>query len=170
VPNMPDDPQRPANCQPISAESVPWEEWSEGTRFGSRFRHLTSAAVGKGARYHVGVQVEELAPGQQSSPAHYHMLEEEHLLVLAGSCTLRLGNERHQLRAGDYVCFPAGQKAGHCIVNEGSEPCRVLVIGEQSPNEVCVYTDSNKMLVRSLHELYDKGAVRKYWDGEATGE
>lgn len=30
------------------------------------------------------------APGKQSNPAHYHMLEEEHLLILEGQVTLRL--------------------------------------------------------------------------------
>lgn len=167
MPNPPEPPSPPAPCRPVHSESVPWEEWSEGTRFGSRFRHLTIAAAGRA--YHVGVQIEELAPGRQSSPAHYHMREEEHLLVLDGECTLRLGGERHALRKGDYVCFPAGQKVGHCLVNEGSATCRLLVIGERSPDEVCVYTDSAKVLVRSLGELYDKRAVRAYWDGEAKG-
>jgi uncharacterized cupin superfamily protein len=167
VPNPRDAQQPPAICRPVSAESVPWEEWNEGTRFGSRFRHLTTAAAGPA--YHVGVQIEELPPGRQTSPAHYHMLEEEHAFVLEGACTLRLGDERHELRAGDYVCFPAGQKVGHCLVNEGSAICRLLVIGERSPDEVCVYTDSGKVLVRNLGEIYDKRAVRAYWDGEATG-
>ncbi len=159
----PPQPPRP----PIASESVPWKTWEEGERFGSRFRHLTSAAVGE--RYRVGVQIEEIPPGKQSSPAHYHLHEEEHLLVLEGSCTLRLGAQRHALRAGDYACFPAGQRAGHCVVNEGSEPCRLLIIGEQNPDEVAVYTDSGKVLVRALREIYDRRATRAYWDGERTG-
>ena len=163
-----DVPKPPAICRPIAAESVPWKEWGEGERFLSRYRHLTTAAAGLG--YHVGVEIDELPPGKQSAPAHYHMLEEEHIFVLEGGCTLRLGDERHELRAGDYVCFPAGQALGHCLINEGHAICRLLVIGERSPNEVCVYTDSNKVLVRNLGEIYDKRAVRKYWDGEMTTE
>jgi uncharacterized cupin superfamily protein len=163
-----DVPKPPAICRPIAAESVPWKQWGEGTRFLSRYRHLTTAAAGPA--YHVGVEIDELPPGKQSAPAHYHMLEEEHLFVLEGGCTLRLGDERHELRAGDYVCFPAGQAVGHCLINEGAAMCRLLVIGERSPHEVCVYTDSNKVLVRNLGEIYDKRAVRKYWDGEMTTE
>jgi uncharacterized cupin superfamily protein len=151
---------------PVAADGIAWEEWHEGTRFGSRARHLTSAAVGEG--YHVGVLMEELAPGKQSAPFHYHMVEEEHLYVLEGSATLRLGDDRHELKAGDYVCFPAGQQAGHCLVNEGSAPCRFLVIGEKRPDEVCVYPDSGKVSVRSLREIYDRSAIRRYWDGEPT--
>ncbi|WP_437757050.1 cupin domain-containing protein [Sorangium sp. So ce1389] len=153
--------------KPIAVESVAWEEWSEGSRFGSRFRHLTRAAAGDS--YHVGVQIEELPPGKQSSPAHYHLLEEEHILILEGRATLRLAEEMIEMSAGDYVCFPARQKAGHCLVNTSDAPCRFLVIGERKPDEVCVYTDSNKILVRSVGEIYDKSQVRPYWDGEATG-
>jgi uncharacterized cupin superfamily protein len=162
-------PETPAKPKaPVSFDKISWETWGEGTRFGSRYRHLTVAAVGE--NYHVGMQIEELSPGMQSSPAHYHMLEEEQVLILEGQVTLRLGEETHEMRAGDYVCFPAGQRAGHCFVNNGSAVCRWLIIGEKNPNEVCVYTDSNKVLVRSLgrREIYDRAALRDYWDGEKT--
>jgi uncharacterized cupin superfamily protein len=161
----PADP-RPSPARPISTGSVPREEWSEGSRFGTRYRHLTRAAVGEG--YRVGVQLEELPPGKQSAPHHFHLQEEEHLLVLSGSCTLRLGDERLPLREGDYACFPAGQRVGHCLVNEGTEPCRLLVIGERRPDDVCVYPDSGKVKVRALEEIYDRSALREYWDGEET--
>lgn len=156
----------PPPCRPLASDDVAWQSWGEGDRFGSRYRHLTEAAVG--SAYHVGVQIEELPPGKQSAPAHYHLREEEHLLVLEGTCTLRLGDERHALRAGDYACFPAGQKAGHCLLNDGDKVCRLLVIGERSPDEVAVYTDSGKVMVRALGEIYDRRATRAYWEGEET--
>ena len=154
---------------PIAAESVAWTEWNEVPRFGMRYRHLTSAAVGE--NYHVGFAIEELSPGKQTVPAHYHMLEEEHIYVLDGAVTLRLGAETHEMKAGDYVCFPAGQKAGHCLINNTDKVCRYIIVGENNPNEVAVYTDSNKVLVRSLgrREIYDRAATRGYWDGEETG-
>jgi uncharacterized cupin superfamily protein len=166
MPTMPADTPQPPH-RPIASDGVPWESWSEGERFGSRYRHLTRSVVGDA--YHVGVQIEEIPPGKQSAPAHYHLREEEHLLVLEGSCTLRLGDERHALRAGDYACFPAAQRAGHCIVNEGDTACRLLVIGERSPDDVAVYTDTAKVMVRALREIYDRRATRAYWEGEQTG-
>jgi len=150
--------------KPISVESVPWDAWSDGRRFGSRVRHLTKAA-GVADR-HVGFLIEELGPGQQSCPAHYHMVEEEHVYMLSGAVTLRLGDERHVLKPGDYVCFPAGQTAGHCLLNEGDEACAYIVVGESDPHDVCVYPDSNKVWVRAANEIYDKAATKEYYDGE----
>ena len=140
-----------------------------GPRFGERYRHLTSAAIGDD--YHVGVAIEELEPGRQSSPAHYHIFEEEHVYILEGSLTVRMGADSHEMKAGDYVCFPAGKKAGHCLINNSGATCRYVIVGERNPNEVAVYTDSNKVLVRSLgwRSILDLGALRDYWHGENTG-
>ncbi len=152
---------------PVSSEDVPWQSWGHGERFGIRYRHLTASRVG--GNYRVGVSIEELAPGKQTAPFHYHMLEEEHVLLLEGELTLRLGDERFRMKAGDYVCFPAGRKVGHCLINESSATCRYVIIGENDPNEVSVYPDSNKVQVRWLDERYDRSAKREYWDGEDPG-
>jgi uncharacterized cupin superfamily protein len=146
---------------PFAAESVPWETFSHGERFAIRYRQLGEHGGGS----HVGVCMEELAPGKQAYPAHYHMLEEEHLLVLSGTLTLLLDGERYPMRAGDYVCFPAGQRAGHAIVNESDEACRYLIVGERNPNDVIVYPDSGRVGVRLLGEGYRESATMDYWEG-----
>lgn len=154
--------------KPLSPNDIGWEEWGDIPRFATRYKHLTRAVLGD--KYHVGMAIEELPPGSQSAPFHYHLLEEEHVFVLEGSVTLRLGDRRHRMKAGDYVCFPAGQKAGHCFINEGSEVATYVVIGERHMNEVAVYPDSNKVLVRGLERtVLDLAARRGYWDGEDTG-
>src|SRR5262245_64403720 len=98
--------------RPFAVDALPWEPWSHGEKFAGLVKPLGRHA---GAT-HVGVNLEELPPGKQSCPLHYHMLEEEHLYILAGRPTLRLGEERIALAPGDYVCFPAGQEAGHALV------------------------------------------------------
>jgi len=149
---------------PISSRNVEWEETRQGTRFGGRARHLTWAAVGKS--YHVGMMIESPAPGMRLAPKHYHMLEEEHALILEGQVTLLLGDERYEMKPGDYVAFPAGRKIGHSFMNGGSGPCSYLMIGERNPNDVCIYPDSNKMSVSALGTVFDMSGVRNYWDGE----
>jgi len=162
-------PEKSLPPKPISSSDVPWTEWTDVPRFSIRYRHLTRAVVGD--NYHVGVAIEELPPGMQSSPAHYHIFEEEHVYILEGALTLRLGAGTHEMKAGDYACFPAGQKAGHCLINNSGAVCRYVIAGERHPNEVGVYTDTGKVLVRALgrRAMFDLAATRGYWDGENTG-
>lgn len=150
---------------PISSDAVEWEVFDHG-KFGCRTKHLTEGVMGEARKWRVGVAIEDLPPGKQSCPFHFHMLEEEHVLVLEGECTLRLGEERIRFKAGDYACFPAGAKVGHCLINEGDTVCRYIVIGENNPNESCVYPDSNKVSNRWLGERYDRAAKKEYFDGE----
>jgi uncharacterized cupin superfamily protein len=157
---------------PISSHDVAWTEEGpgSGTKLGGRSKHLTHAAIGED--YHVGMLIESPAPGRRLWPLHYHMVEEEHVLVLEGEVALLLGEERHLMKPGDYICFPAGQTVGHSFLNSGTGPCSYLVIGQHSPHDVCVYPDSNKLAVnalRSRHSIFDMSAARQYWDGEQTG-
>jgi len=148
--------------EPFSVDSIHCQEFSRGERFACRTRALGEFGGGT----HVGVCLEELPPGKSDCPAHYHYLEEEHLYVLAGSLSLRLGERTYTLSAGSYVCFPAGQKVGHSIVNTGSTVARYLVIGERNPHDVIVYTDSGRVGVRLTGEGYRKSATMEYWEGE----
>jgi uncharacterized cupin superfamily protein len=147
--------------EPFAIEDVEWQEWSKGERLGSRYRELGRF----GGASHVGVQIEELAPGKQSNLVHYHMLEEEHVMILDGEVVLLLGGKEYPLKAGHYVCFPAGQKAGHALVNRGHKTCRYLVIGENNPNDVCVYPETDRVGVRALKDGYRLSARMDYWDG-----
>jgi uncharacterized cupin superfamily protein len=155
--------------KPISSREVAWEQYSPTPRFGTRWKHLTRATIGE--NYHVGVAIEELQPGMQSAPAHYHVFEEEHVYIVEGTLTMRLGPDTYEMKTGDYVCFPAGQKAGHCLINNSGATCRYVIVGESNPNEVAIYTDSHKVLVRALgnRAIFDLAARRGYWDGENTG-
>lgn len=151
---------------PMPIESVPWTEFSQGARFATRYRVLSDT---RNDGRKIGVSYEELPPGKQSCPFHYHMKEEEHIVALEGEATLRLGDERYTLRAGDYVGFPAGERLGHCLINETDKPFRYIMIGDNDPHEVCVYPDSNKIQVRSLDRAIIRDGERlDYWDGEET--
>ena len=154
---------------PIAINSLPWDEFFKGARFGNRFRVLSSTRGDKPNK--IGVSYEELPPGRQSVPFHYHLIEEEHIVALEGECTLRLGDQRYTLRAGDYVGFPAGQAAGHCLINETDKPFRFIMIGDNSPHEVCVYPDSNKILISGMDRaIIADGARLNYFDGENPDE
>jgi uncharacterized cupin superfamily protein len=117
--------------EPFHIDRVPAEEFSKGERFASRFQQLGEF----GGAAQVGVCMESHEPGTQACPAHYHLLEEEHLMILEGELTVRLGARTDEMSAGHYVCFPAGQKAAHALINNGKAPCRYLLIGERLTGE-----------------------------------
>jgi uncharacterized cupin superfamily protein len=155
--------------RPVAVEDVPWEGWAEGVRFGGRTRTLANTRDGSGLR--IGVVIEELLPGKQSCPFHYHLREEEHILMLAGEVMLRLGADEHRFRAGEFVSFPAAVPHGHCLVNDTDAPARYLVIGDSDSHDVCIYPDSDKIALRgATRAIYRLGQRAEYWDGERADE
>ncbi len=76
---------------------------------------------------HLGLRLEELAPGETSSTHHFHTLEEEHVIVLEGEAMLVLGSDQHPLKRRDHVWFKAGDERGHHIVNKAEASFRYLV-------------------------------------------
>lgn len=114
----PDFPQ----TKPIASDGVPWTDFKDMENFHVRVPHL-SKAIGP-QPYKIGVAFEELPPNSQNNPAHYHLREEEHVLILSGALTVRIGKDFHVMKAGDYVRFPAGNPHEHCLYNHTSEVCR----------------------------------------------
>lgn len=106
---------------------------------------------------HLGVRIEELPPGSNSSYHHYHTAEEEHVLVLSGSATLHLGDQAFDIVKGDHILFRAGDETAHHIENSSAEPFTYLVFGERKQNDVVIYPDSAIALVKSSqgHRWYN---------------
>jgi uncharacterized cupin superfamily protein len=91
-----------------------------------------------------GCSVYELAPGD-SSPYHWHVGEEEWLLVLAGTPTVRTPAGSQALRPWDLAAFPRGEEGAHGLRNETGDPVRVAFFSTVSDPEVCVYPDDDKI-------------------------
>jgi uncharacterized cupin superfamily protein len=152
--------------EPFTATEAPVESFTQG-RFGAAWRALSDF----GGAGHVGFILEELAPGVQTNQRHYHLLEEEHVFILDGEVTLLLGEARYTMKAGDYVCFPAGQAAGHALLNETDAVCRYILVGERNPHDVCVYPDTGRVGVKLMKQGYRMAAAMDYWEGvEGAGE
>ena len=136
----------------------------EGDRFGRDIWQLSSQTRGD----RIGMAVEELPPGKQACPAHYHMDEEEHVVILEGELTLFLGEARYTMRKDDHAKFPAGQEVPHSLINETETVCRYLVLSDVTDLDVIVYTDSQKIFVRATDKFYDNSKNFEYWDREQT--
>ena len=147
--------------EPFQIAEVPWEEFGHGQRFGMQFQVLSQFA---GASQ-LTVCMEVLPPGKQANQAHYHMLEEEHLFILEGRMTVRLGETSYVVEPGSYVCFPAGQKVAHSIVNHTDMPCRYLILGTVQKHDVMVYPDTGRVHVKLTAESYRTSPTMEYWEG-----
>jgi uncharacterized cupin superfamily protein len=138
-----------------------------GEHWGSASKALTPLLDTKPRRGRLGVSQTRVPPGRTACPFHYHQREDEVFFVLSGRGVLRYGDLVRELRPGDCVACPAGTGVAHQIANPFDEDLLYLAIGPNDPDEVCVYPDSNKVMVRSLGYI---GHLEKvdYMAGEAA--
>jgi uncharacterized cupin superfamily protein len=109
-------------------------------------RHVASVGAQAGAR-ELAANVYELDPGAVGSPLHVHHANEELLLVLAGTPSLRGPDGIQLLSAGAVVAFPRGQAGAHSLVNRSDAPVRYLVISTTNGPDVVEYPDTGATLV-----------------------
>ena len=105
-----------------------------------------------------GGTIYELRPGERICPYHWHAAEEEWLLVLTGTPTLREPDGEQVLREWDVAVFRRGPEGAHEVRNETEQIVRVLMVSTLSNPEICVYPDSGKI-----------GAWYENPDGSLTG-
>ena len=100
-------------------------------------------------------------------PYHFEAVEEEWVLVLSGTPTLRDADGEHVLAAGDLVCFPPGPEGGHQIANRSEAVVRVAMFSTQPAVSICVYPDSAKVGVWPWPgQRLPIGEPIDYWAGE----
>ncbi len=92
-----------------------------------------------------GGTVYELAPGERICPYHWHVGEEEWLVVVSGTPTLRTPDGEKVLAPWDATVFARGPGGAHEVRNETDASARVLMLSSFSDPEICVYPDSGKI-------------------------
>ena len=101
---------------------------------------------------------------------HYGHGEEEWLIVLSGSPTLRTTEGVERLAAWDVVCFPAGPAGAHAVRNDSDETARVLMYSSIRYPPVTSYPDSDKIGAWTGDREQDLVVRRSsgvgYYDGE----
>jgi uncharacterized cupin superfamily protein len=114
----------------------------------------------------LGMSVYELPPGQSICPYHYELAEEEWLLVLSGTPTLRTPEGEQVLAQWDTVCFATGEGGAHKVTNATGETLRVAMLSTRPAISACVYPDSDKVGVWPPGKLFRLGDAVDYWEGE----
>lgn len=138
---------------------------------GFRRSHLQLGPLLDASR--LGATLYEVPPGQRVGPYHYEYNNEEWLLVLAGTPTIRTPNGECKLRAGDLFAFREGPDGAHGVCNASDETVRLLVLSTKREPAVAVYPDSDKIAIWRLRDDEGDGIIVKrssatdYWEGEA---
>jgi uncharacterized cupin superfamily protein len=70
-----------------------------------------------------------LEPGAWSAQRHWHVGEDEFLVMVAGEAVLIDDDGEHVLRPGDCAAFPKNDGNGHHVVNRSTNDCLFVVVG-----------------------------------------
>ena len=126
----------------------------------------------------LGASLFELLPGQRAWPYHTHWGNEEMLVVVSGSPTLRTPDGERELRAGDTAIHRRGPDGFHQMINRSDAPARFLVISTMIEPDVVQWEDSDKLVVFAgeapqpgrdapIELSFRREAAIPFWEGES---
>jgi uncharacterized cupin superfamily protein len=109
------------------------------------FRCLRARLSRQAGSDRLGLSLWEVAPGEAAYPYHYHLAEEELVLVLSGQPSLRTPDGWRELQEGEVVPFLRGEQGGHQLVNRTENTVRFLAFSTNGEPDIVLYPDSKKL-------------------------
>ncbi|MEO9176808.1 MAG: cupin domain-containing protein [Gaiellales bacterium] len=120
----------------------------------------------------LGASLWHVAAGEAAYPYHFHLGEEELLVVVEGSGQLRTPAGWEPLERGAVLSFPTGEAGAHQVVNDGSETLVFLAVSTAGAPDICVYPDAGKIGAfergpngSGVWEFYRREDEAGYWSG-----
>lgn len=174
---LPNLPAEAAMTHPIiNLADLAFHPTTHGERYEARLGPIAPRIGAQKLGYNLTV----LPPGKRAFPCHSHRVNEEMFFVLEGEGEVRIGAERHPIRAGDVIaCPPGGPETAHQIANTSADAeLRFLAVSTRLSPEIAEYPDSGKFGVlaefppgadgqpQGLRFLGRAGASLDYWEGE----
>lgn len=137
------------------------------------FRCLRSRLSHHAGSERLGLSLWEVPPGEAAYPFHYHLGEEELVLVLEGTPSLRTPEGWRELAEGEIVAFLRGEDGAHQLVNRTGETVRFLAFSTSGDPDLVVYPDSEKLGAferlpggGGLRAMFRMGDTVEYHEGE----
>jgi uncharacterized cupin superfamily protein len=96
----------------------------------------------------LGASLFEVPPGGETFPLHAHLHNEELLIVVSGSPTLRTLTDEVRLEPGEVIACRAGSDGAHLVRNDTDEPVRILIVSTMVAPEINVFPDTGEIWVR----------------------
>ncbi|PWU15004.1 MAG: hypothetical protein C5B49_12380 [Bdellovibrio sp.] len=132
----------------INLDSIPWKKFALEGPVELEFRD-PGRAVGS---LKIGLRIQKVQPGKQSSRLHRHLYQEEILIVMSGEGFLRHGEEKVKVKPGDCICYHAGDESPHTFVAEGKDPLVIYAFGDRCNHEICQYPEVGLAFVEGLNQ------------------
>lgn len=140
------------------------------------FSHRRAKLAAQAGSERLGASLYELDPGKAAFPLHYHLGNEELLIALSGTATLRTPDGERELVEGEVVAFPVGEAGAHQVVNRGDAQVRILVVSEMNSPEIVIRPESGKLSAfgrppgtsddRGMHDVYYQRDSNSILEGE----
>lgn len=99
----------------------------------------------------LGVHLVRLESGRDSTQFHFHDATEEFVYILSGRGVAQIGDESHDVGAGDFMGFTA-PSAPHGMHNPYREDLVYLVAGEHKSNDVVHYPKIRRTMIKAEGE------------------
>ncbi|KZN47814.1 cupin domain-containing protein [Pseudoalteromonas luteoviolacea] len=136
----------------VNIEDIEEQDQSVEDVWGTGFKPITPMLDdSSGAR--LGMNLTRVEKGKVSCPVHYHLNEDEAFYILSGKGVFRYGEQYQVVGPGDCISCPAGTQIGHQFANPFDEDLVYIGAGMNTKNEVCVYPDTGKAMVRGLRTV-----------------
>jgi uncharacterized cupin superfamily protein len=124
----------------------------------------------------VGASLWEVPPGEAAYPFHWHVAQEEMVIVLEGDMRLRTPEGWREVPEGEVLFFPTGEGGAHQLHNAGEQTVRFLAVANQQP-DIVLYPDSGKLGASEsgrgaggVHMAFKTDDAVSYWEGETPPE
>jgi uncharacterized cupin superfamily protein len=109
----------------------------------------------------LGLSLWILEAGQAAYPYHFHLAEEEMLVVLEGTPALRTPDGWRRLARGEVVRFPVGEPGAHQLANDTEDEVRFLAISTHGQPDIVIYPDEGKL--GAAERRPDGGGLKAYF-------
>jgi uncharacterized cupin superfamily protein len=95
----------------------------------------------------------EVPVGKHAFGYHYHDQSEEIFYIVSGTGKLRCAYGEKDVKAGDMLCFPTGEKGAHVLSNASKTETLVFIDFDVKASKADIVTlpDIGKMMISGAH-------------------
>ena len=115
------------------------------------------------------ISLYEIPPGKAGYPYHFHTENEESFFIIRGEGLLKTPSGSREVKAGDFLFFPANEDGAHKLTNiSQTEMLVYLDFGTRNKIDVAIYPDSGKIGIwgENVNKVFKLNEEADYYEGE----